>query len=96
MPRSSSKPADLPTIETRKKALLAELAQLEEQAKAAEIAARDAGRPVLLAALDRIKIAAMEKSDAKVIASVINQHGGSAVASHLASIPQAARTNPES
>lgn len=92
MPRSSSKPADLPTIETRKKALLAELAQLEEQAKAAETAARDAGRPVLLAALDRIKIAAMEKSDAKAIASAINQHGGSAVASHLASIPQASLT----
>ena len=35
MPRSPSKPADLPTIESRKKALLAELAQLDEQAKAA-------------------------------------------------------------
>lgn len=92
MPRASSKPADLPTIETRKKALLAELAQLEEQAKAAEIAARDAGRPVLLAALDRIKIARMEKSEAKAIATAINQHGGSAVASHLASIPHASRT----
>ena len=96
MPRASSKPADLSTIETRKKALLAELAQLEEQAKAAEIAARDLGRPLLLAALDRIKIAAMEKSDAKAIASAISQHGGSAVASHLASIPQIANTKAES
>jgi hypothetical protein len=31
----------------------------------------------------------MEKSDAKTIATAINQHGGAAVASHLASIPQA-------
>jgi hypothetical protein len=96
MPRSSSKPADLPTIETRKKALLAELAHLEEQAKAAEIAARDAGRPVLLAALDRIKIATMDKSDARAIASAINQHGGATVASHLASIIPASGTKTES
>ncbi|WP_242141013.1 hypothetical protein [Sphingomonas sp. TREG-RG-20F-R18-01] len=95
MPRSPSKPADLPTIEMRKKALLAELAQLDEQAKAAEIAARDAGRPILLAALERVKIAAIEKSDAKAIASAINQHGGAAVASHLTSIPQTSGTKAE-
>lgn len=86
MPRSSSKPADLPTIETRKKALLVELAQLEEQAKAAEVAARDAGRPVLLAALDRIKIAAMGKDEAKAIATAIGTHGGKAIAQHLSSL----------
>lgn len=96
MPRSSSKPADLPTIETRKRALLAELAHLEEQAKAAEVAARDAGRPVLLSALNRIKIAAMDKSDARVIASAINQHGGASVASHLASILPNSGTKAES
>lgn len=95
MPRSPFKPADLPTIEMRKKALLAELAQLDEQAKAAEIAARDAGRPILLAALERVKIAAIEKSDARAIASAINQHGGAAVASHLTSIPKASVTKTE-
>jgi hypothetical protein len=89
MPRTSFKPADLPTIETRKKALLAELAQLEEQAKAAEIAARDAGRPVLIAALDRIKIPAMEKSDARAIASAIATHGADAIVRHLSTIPAA-------
>lgn len=92
MPRPSSKPADLSTIETRKKALLAELAQLEEQAKAAETAARDAGRPVLIAALDRVKIATMEKSDARAIASAVSQHGGAVVASHLSSIVSGSKT----
>jgi hypothetical protein len=73
----------------RKKALLAELAQLEEQAKAAEIAARDAGRPVLLSALERVKIAALDKAHAKTIASAIGTHGGAAVAEHLTALNSA-------
>ncbi len=52
MPRASFKSIDLSSIEARREALQAELAALDEQAKAAELAARDAGRPVLLAALD--------------------------------------------
>ncbi len=87
MPRASSKSIDLSSIEARREALRAELAALDEQAKAAELAARDAGRPVLLAALERIKIAAMAKADAKAIASAIGLHGGEAVAQHLASLP---------
>ena len=86
MPRSSAKPADLASIETRREALKAELAALDEQAKAAEQAARDAGRPTLLSALDRVKIATMDKADAKAIATAIAQHGGSAVALRLASM----------
>lgn len=76
----------LATIEARREALRAELAQLDEQAKAAEQAARDAGRPVLIAALERIKIAAIDKADARAIAKAISNHGGKAVASHLALI----------
>ncbi len=87
MPRASSKPADLSSIEARREALKAELAALDEQAKAAELAARDAGRPVLLAALDRVKIGATDKTSARAIASAISLHGAEAVAQHLASLP---------
>jgi hypothetical protein len=87
MPRSQTKPTHLSSIDARREALRTELAALDEQAKAAELAARDAGRPVLLAALDRIKIPAMEKSDARAIATAIAQHGASVIGGHLASIP---------
>jgi hypothetical protein len=60
--RTQSKPTDLAAIDARREALRAELAQLDEQARTAELAARDAGRPVLLSALDRVKIAAMSKT----------------------------------
>lgn len=84
MARTSSKPTDLATIKERRERLQAELAELDAQEKAAEAAARDAGRPVLIAALDKIKIAAIDKPDAKSIAVAISQHGGKAVAEHLA------------
>lgn len=74
---------DLAAIDARRDALRAELAELDQRAKEAELAARDAGRPILTAALDKIRIPAMEKVDAKVIASAIAQHGGKAVAEHL-------------
>lgn len=83
MPRPSTKSDDLAAIEARRELLRAELAQLDERARVAELAARDAGRPVLIAALDRIKIAGMEKNDAKAIAAAISTHGGRAVAAHL-------------
>jgi len=86
MRRAASKPADLSSIEARREALRAELAALDEQAKSAELAARDAGRPVLLTALDRVKIAAMDKADARSIASAIGLHGGRVVAQHLAEL----------
>ncbi|WP_242140471.1 hypothetical protein [Sphingomonas sp. TREG-RG-20F-R18-01] len=87
MARTSPKTVDITTIEAREKALREELAALAEQKKVAELAARDAGRPVLLAALDRIKIPSMEKTDARSIASAISTHGAEAVAQHLATIP---------
>ena len=80
------KVVELATIEARREALKAELAQLDEQAKAAEQTARDAGRPVLTAALDRVKIGAIDKADARAIATAISNHGGKAVASQLAAL----------
>lgn len=78
------KATDLATIEARRAALKAELAELDDQTRAAEQAARDAGRPTLIAALDRIKVAALTKGEAKAIADAIALHGGRAVAEHLA------------
>ena len=80
------KVAELEAIEARREALRAELAQLDDQAKTAQQAARDAGRSTLLAALDRVKIAGLSKSEARAIANAIGQHGGKAVADHLSSI----------
>lgn len=88
MARSSSKPSDLAAIKERREKLQAELAALDAEEKAAEAAARDAGRPVLIAALDKIKIAAMDKPDAKAIATAIGQHGGKAVAEHLTTLSE--------
>lgn len=86
MPRATTKAVDLATIEARREALRAELMTLDERAKAIESAAKDAGRPVLMAALERIKIGAVNKADARAIASAISDHGGAAVAERLASL----------
>jgi hypothetical protein len=82
----SSKANQLIAIQARREALAAELAALDERAKAAEHAARDAGRPTLLAALDRVQIASIVKADARAIAAAIAKHGGKAIAAHLASL----------
>lgn len=86
MPRPSAKQDDLAMIEARREALKAELAALDERSKAIELAARDAGRPVLIAALDRIKIGAMDKNDAKTIATAISVHGARRIAEHIGSL----------
>ena len=74
---------DLSAIEARREALRAQLADLDEKAKAAEQAARDAGRPTLLAALERVKISELSRQEARAIASAIGQHGAKAVADYL-------------
>lgn len=89
MVRSATKISDLASIEARREALKAELAALDEQAKAAEQAARDAGRSTLLSALDRVKIPALDKTDAKAIAFAIAQHGGKEVAQRLTAMQAA-------
>ena len=86
MPRATPKTKDLAAIEARRQALKEELAALDAQAKEAEAAAKDAGRDVLLSALSRVKIAAMSRDDAKVIANAIGKHGGEAIARSLGSL----------
>lgn len=86
MPRSKAKTDDLAAVTARREALLAELAEVDERAKALEAEARDAGRTVLLSALEKVKIAGMEKAEARTIANAIAKHGGKRVADHLASI----------
>ena len=86
MPRSTTKQDDLASITARREALRAELSALDERAKALELATRDAGRAVLVAALEKVKVAAMDKADARAIASAIEQHGGKAVAEQLTAL----------
>ena len=74
---------DLSAIEARREALRGELADLDEKAKAAEQAARDAGRPTLLAALERVKISELSRQEARAIANAIGQHGAKVVADYL-------------
>jgi hypothetical protein len=80
---------NLSAIEARREALRSELAALDEQAKRAEEAARDAGRPTLLAALERVRIAGLSKQEARTIANAIGQHGGKAIAEYLARLEPA-------
>lgn len=86
MPRATLKSDPIDVITARRQTLIDELAAVDEQLRAAETAARDAGRPILLAALERVKIAAMDKADARAIAAAIGEHGGKKVAAHLTSI----------
>ena len=66
---------DLATISAERARLQAELARLDEAEKAALETERDAGREVLLAALDKVKIARMDRGQAKAIAHAISALG---------------------
>ncbi|NKJ02691.1 hypothetical protein FHW92_004800 [Novosphingobium sp. SG707] len=83
MARRKAEATDLEAINAQRERLRQELAKLEAAAKAAELAAMDAGRTPLLTALDRVKIPAMDKGEAKLIARAISQHGAKAVANCL-------------
>ncbi|MCO4091550.1 MAG: hypothetical protein HEQ34_06305 [Sphingorhabdus sp.] len=74
---------DLAAIDARRKTLKAELAKLNEAEKRAKQATLDAGRTVLLAALQKVKIGKMEIGDAKAIAKAIETLGGAAIAQKL-------------
>ena len=78
--------AKAPALETiRQERVRAEqvLADILKREREAEEAMRDAGRPVLLAALERIKIGELERSEAKAIATALAKHGGAKVAAAL-------------
>jgi hypothetical protein len=89
MAKPANKNGDLASIEARRELLRQQLAELDEQAKAAALAAKDAGREVLLAALERVKISAMDRSEAKAIAKAIEKHGGADIARKLESMDAA-------
>jgi hypothetical protein len=76
-----AKPAGLEAIKQERVKAEAALAAIVQREKDAEAAMRDAGRPVLIAALERVKIGEMERPDAKAIADAIAKHGGAKVAS---------------
>lgn len=86
MPKPARKMSSLTAIENRRAALRSELAALDQQAREAEEAARDAGRDTLFAALGRVKISAMEKADARAIAKAIATHEAAEVAHKLAEL----------
>lgn len=62
------------------------LASIIAREREAEARLLDAGRPVLLGALGKVKIADMGRPDAKVIAEAIARHGGAKVAEALAAL----------
>jgi predicted transcriptional regulator len=70
---------DLPSICAERARLEAQLAELAAREKEALEAARDAGRPVLLSALDKVKIGEMNRQDARAIAQAIAKLGGAEV-----------------
>jgi len=74
---------DLATISAERKRLQAELARLDEAEKVALETERDAGREVLLAALDKVKIARMDRGQAKAIAQAISALGADEIIQKL-------------
>ncbi len=73
----------LESIKQERVKLEAALAAIVQREKEAEDALRDAGRPVLLAALERVKIPELDRSDARAIAGAIAKHGAANVAAAL-------------
>jgi len=80
------KGSDLSAIKAERTKVEAALEELKRREKEAEEALRDAGRPTLLTALEKIKIGEMGRADAKSIAAAIAKHGGAGVAAALIGI----------
>jgi hypothetical protein len=83
MARPKKVGTDLNSICAERARLEAQLAELAARERDAREAARDAGRPVLMSALEKIKIAELTRQDAKVIAGAIAKLGGTEVAKLL-------------
>ncbi|WCT79256.1 hypothetical protein [Novosphingobium humi] len=75
---------DLAGIAAEKAKLEAQLVALAEREKATREAALDAGRGFLLAALERVKIPAMNRVEAKALAAAITRLGASEALRRLA------------
>src|SRR3546814_10309301 len=85
MPRAKKIEGNLDAIAARRAELEAELARVTEAERRAREAERDAGRDVLLAALGKVKIARMDRSEATAIAKAIEKHGAKRIAEKLRS-----------
>lgn len=86
MPRAKKIEGNLEAITARRVALEAELSEIAEAERRALEAERDAGRDVLIAALAKVKIARMDRSEATAISKAIEKHGATKVAEKLASL----------
>ena len=86
MAKKPTTTTDLTSLQAERTRLEALLADIMEREKAAREAERDAGRPALLAAIGKVKIAALSRPDAKTIAQALANHGGSKVAAALAQL----------
>lgn len=64
---------DLDAIASEKAKLQQRIAELDAAERAAREAQRDAGRRVFLAALDRVRIGAMDRAQARDIATAIGK-----------------------
>lgn len=74
---------DLDGIRQEREKIEAMLADVMKRERDALEAAKDAGRPALLAALDKVKIGPIERTKARTIANAIAKHGGDQVAAAL-------------
>ena len=83
MARTKKVEGNLAAIAAERARLEAQLSELNEAERRAREAERDAGRAVLMAALEKTRIGAMSRSEAKAIAKAIETMGGSAVAEKL-------------
>lgn len=83
MPRGVKATVDYHDIASRRAKLEAELAELAKAEKTAREAERDKGRTMLLTALGKVKIGAMERGDAQIIARSIETLGAAQIAAKL-------------
>lgn len=83
-----AKPPALETIKQERIKAEAALATIVEREKEAEKALRDAGRPVLLAALARVKIPDMDRTEARTIAAAVAKHGAAKVAAVIGGLSE--------
>lgn len=74
MARARNTGGDLDAIASERAKLQQRMAELDAAERAAREAQRDAGRGVFLAALDKVKIGAMDRAQARGLAAAIGKH----------------------
>ena len=74
MARARNTGGDLEAIASERAKLQQRMAELDVAERAAREAQRDAGRAVFLAALEKVKIGAMDRAQARDLAAAIGKH----------------------